>query len=265
MTEGNAVWFVIVAAGMAAALTTLSPEIAWTMNHAWQEESAAARRGRLSARPGPRLGKPEIAPGIETLEIEGSRTALVSVPSGYRPDRPAPLLVLLHGAGGDAQQAIGWLEATADKAGAILVAPQSEGRTWDVILGGYGRDVARIDRALADVFRRFAVDPACLGIGGFSDGASYALSLGLINGDVFRRVIAFSPGFAAPTQTRDQPRFFVSHGTEDEILPVAVCSRRLVPRLRNSGYEVVYREFEGGHVMPPAIRQEALDWLIDAP
>jgi phospholipase/carboxylesterase len=232
------------------------------MNHARPQESAESRQGRLSARPASGSHKPEVVSRIETLEFEGSRAALVSVPPEYRPDPPAPLLVLLHGAGGDARQAIGWLEATAHEAGVILVAPQSEGRTWDVILGGYGGDVVRIDRVLTDVFRRFAVDPARLAIGGFSDGASYALSLGLMNGDLFRHVVAFSPGFAAPTRIRGQPRFFVSHGTQDGILPVAACSRRLVPRLRNSGCEVVYREFEGGHVMPPVIRQEALDWLI---
>jgi phospholipase/carboxylesterase len=255
-------WLRFIAVILATILIALSPENAWTMNHARPEESAETRQGRLSARPASGPQKPEVVPSIETLEFEGGRTALVSVPSEYRPDRPAPLLVLLHGAGGDAQQALGWLEAVADEAGAILVAPQSEGRTWDVILGGYGEDVARIDRVLIEVFRRFAVDPARLAIGGFSDGASYALSLGLMNGDLFRHVVAFSPGFAAPTQIRGQPRFFVSHGTQDEILPIAACSHRLVPRLRNSGYEVVYREFEGGHVMPPAIRQEALDWLI---
>jgi phospholipase/carboxylesterase len=32
-------------------------------------------------------------------------------------------------------------------------------------------------------------------LGGFSDGASYALSLDLTNGDLFASLIAFSPGF----------------------------------------------------------------------
>lgn len=229
-----------------------------------EQEVEAARWGRLSARPAPGPDKPGAAPGVEVPGgSDGDGEALVLVPADYRPDRPAPLLVLLHGAGGDARQAIGWLRAAADKAGVILVAPQSFGRTWDVILGGYGRDVARIDHVLSGVFRRFAVDPALVGIGGFSDGASYALSLGLINGDLFRRVLAFSPGFASPTQKRGRPEFFISHGMEDRILPIDPCSRRLVPKLRRGGFEVVYREFDGGHVIPPAILGEALDWLLD--
>ena len=33
---------------------------------------------------------------------------------------------------------------------------------------------------------------------GFSDGASYALSLGAANGDLFTHIAAFSPGFMRP-------------------------------------------------------------------
>lgn len=220
--------------------------------------SAVARHGRLSARP-------HLAAGIENVTVAGRQVALVSVPPGYRPDRPAPLLVLLHGAGGDAVQAIGWLQDRADAAGLMLLAPQAEDRTWDVILGGYGPDVERIDAALDHVFRRFAVDPERLAIGGFSDGASYAVSLGIINGALFKRVAAFSPGFAAPTAARDSPRFFVSHGIRDEVLPIGSCSRRLVPKLRSAGFDVDYREFDGGHILPPDILAEAVDWLLRAP
>lgn len=249
------------------------PETAWTMNSPRKEVDAAARRGRLAARPVPgphrrphgHPGRPgEAAPAVETLNDAGGPTALVSVPSGYRPDRPAPLLVLLHGSGGTARQAIGWLEGAVE-ASIILVAPQAEGRSWDFVLGGYGPDVARIDRVLAVVFDRFSVDPGHLAIGGFSDGASYALSLGLVNGDLFSRVVAFSPGFAAPTRTCGRPRFFVSHGTGDSVLPIGACSRRLVPRLRDAGYDVTYREFDGGHDMPPAVLRDALAWLLDTP
>jgi len=54
-------------------------------------------------------------------------------------------------------------------------------------------------------------------IQGFSDGASYALSLGLTNGDLFTHVIAFSPGFAAPAEQRGRPRIYVSHGVAQSL------------------------------------------------
>jgi phospholipase/carboxylesterase len=178
-----------------------------------------------------------------------------------RPELPAPLVLLLHGAGGTAQHGLELLVGQADDAGLVLLAPSSQGRTWDLLLGGYGPDVAGIDRALAEVFQRLPVDPSRLAVGGFSDGASYAISLGLTNGDLFSHVLAFSPGFAAPARRRGHPRVFLSHGTRDRVLPIDTCSRRLMPELRQAGYQVRYREFDGGHAIPAAIARDAAAWF----
>jgi predicted esterase len=121
--------------------------------------------------------------------------------------------------------------------------------------------VADIELALAETFSRYAVDPQRLAVGGFSDGASYALSLGLTNGDLFTHVIAFSPGFMRPAERRGNPRLFISHGTQDRVLPIGVCSRRLVPQLQRTGYDLLYREFDGPHTVPPEIAREAARWL----
>jgi phospholipase/carboxylesterase len=217
-----------------------------------------AERGRLLARPSaPTAAAPA---GLLSLGLDGSRDGLLYVPPGYQPDRPAPLALMLHGAGGDAQGGLFALRDLADEAGLLLLAPESRRQTWDVILGQYGPDVEFLDRALAQTFGRYAVDPAHLAVGGFSDGASYALSLGLTNGDLFTHVLAFSPGFMAPGGQQGAPRVFISHGTQDEVLPIDVCSRRIVPRLERAGYDVRYLEFDGPHTVPPAISREALAW-----
>ena len=113
------------------------------------------------------------------------------------------------------------LREQADEAGLILLALSSCGPTWDLILGRgqYGPDIAAIDRALEHAFSRCAVDPARVAVGGYSDGASYALSIGIANGDLFTHVLAFSPGFLAPASQVGSPRIFVSHGTQDRWLP----------------------------------------------
>ena len=149
--------------------------------------------------------------------------------------------------------------------GIILLALSSRGPTWDSILGRgrYGADIVAIDGALEHTFSRCAVDPQHVGVGGYSDGASYALSLGLANGALFSHVLAFSPGFLAPTGQTGSPRIFVSHGIEDGWLPIDSCSRRIVPQLERAGYEVRYREFEGGHVVPPGIAREAAIWFTN--
>jgi phospholipase/carboxylesterase len=131
-----------------------------------------------------------------------------------------------------------------------------------VLVGSYGPDVEFIDRALDWVSNRLTLDTRRLAITGFSDGASYALSLGITNGDLFTRVIAFSPGFMAPATRRRKPQVFVSHGTRDRVLPIERCSRRIVPQLDHAGYRVRHREFEGGHVVPPEIGYQAVRWFV---
>ena len=219
-----------------------------------------ARQGHLAARLRP-AGSREVTPGLHQLNLDTGADALLYVPPGIRSTTPASLVLLLHGAGATAQHGLNLLIGQADDAGLVLLAPSSQAETWDILLGGYGPDVARIDRALQQVFERVAVDPARLAVGGFSDGASYAVSLGLVNGDLFSHVLAFSPGFAAPGDRRGTPRLFVSHGTGDRVLPIDACSRVLIPMLRRVGYPVHYREFEGGHAVPAAIVAEAVAWL----
>jgi phospholipase/carboxylesterase len=150
----------------------------------------------------------------------------------------------------------------ADAEGLILLAPDSRDTTWDVArTGAFGGDVDFVDRALDLVLARYAVDPSRVVAEGFSDGASYALALGLLNGDLFTHLIAFSPGFLTEGSRRGEPRLFVSHGVRDRVLPIELCSRRIVKDLRGDHYDVLYTEFEGGHGVPDAIARAALDWL----
>lgn len=216
----------------------------------------------LQARPQPGTALEAERPGLSPLGLDAARDALPYVPTGYQVTAPAPLVLSLHGAGGDAQGGLYPLQPLADDGGFLVLSVPSRGRTWDAVLGAFGPDVAFIDQALGWTFDRYAVDPASVAVAGFSDGASYALSLGLANGDLFGHVLAFSPGFIAPAPSQGQPRLFISHGTADTVLPIDQCSRRIVPQLRAAGYDVAYREFDGPHTVPPDIAQMATTWFL---
>jgi phospholipase/carboxylesterase len=208
----------------------------------------------------------EAEPAGTGLRRLGRQGALLYVPSGYRPGRAAPLLVMLHGAGGDAGHSIGLARAHAERFGFLLLAPKSKGASWDAISERrFGPDVSALDSALKEVFAAYSVDHGRVAIGGFSDGASYALSLGLANGDLFGDILAFSPGFVAPGRRRGRPRISISHGTGDRILPIAETSRRIVPELRRAGYTVRFEEFAGGHEVPERIARRFLEALAEAP
>lgn len=219
-----------------------------------------SREGRLTARPGEVINVQ--ASGLIELKLESKCDGFIYVPAGYDVRKSAPLILMLHGAGGSAQHALPLLRSLADEAGTILLAPDSRRQTWDIIEGGYGPDVDFIDRVLEQTFIRYAVDTKHIAIAGFSDGASYALSLGVTNGDLFTHVIAFSPGFMVSSSRHGQPSLFISHGTEDRVLPIEVCSRKIVPQAKKVGYGVLYREFNGPHTVPGETASEAMEWFL---
>ena len=222
--------------------------------------SRAESAVRLRARPG-KVAAGDRKPGVTPLNLRQERDALLYTPVSA-PD-PAPLVLYLHGATGNEQQGMRRLNALADEFGFMVLSPASQEGTWDAIRSSYGPDVRFIDQALARVFSQHNIDPGRVAVCGFSDGASYALGLGLSNGGLLRQVMAFSPGFVPPgIEESGTPRIYISHGTKDQILPIDTCSRRLVPHLQQAGYNVKFREFDGPHGVPPEIAREAVDWFL---
>ena len=219
--------------------------------------ASRAADGRLDARPSAAPAGPPPAPGTSALDLDLGTEVLLAVPPG----EVGALLVFCHGAGGSAADALRAVGDLATARGVAVLAPTSAGTTWDLIAGGLGRDVAVLDAALADVFTRLPV--AHVALAGFSDGASYALSLGVANGDLAEAVLAFSPGFVAVPGRYGRPRFWISHGTDDRVLPVERCGRRVAAALRADGYDVSYDEFAGGHVVGPDLVTAALGWWLD--
>jgi phospholipase/carboxylesterase len=204
----------------------------------------------------------KVGPGRHDLASKGA-AALLYVPARYRAERPTPLVILLHGA---TQEPGLWMQpellSVFDSAGVIVLAPQSSEMTWDAVRGNFGPDVRRIDAALAATFSLCNIDPARIALGGFSDGASYALSLGRRNGARFAAIIALSPGFMTKGNDARKPPIYVAHGDRDRILPIEQTSRRLVPELERDGYKVTFREMSGGHWIQPPVLLEGLKWFL---
>jgi phospholipase/carboxylesterase len=241
--------------------------------------SRRAGNGRLGSRPIAVAAGPHPAPGpprppgatwpagVVRLRLDGAAEALLAVPPAEPPQpgepQPRPLLVFFHGAGGSAGDALSAVREPAASRGALVLATTSAARTWDLIAGGLGRDVAVLDAALGEVFGALPVGRVAFG--GFSDGGSYALSLGLANGDLADAVLAFSPGFLAPPGRSGRPRVWISHGADDRVLPVDRCGRRVSAELGAAGYDVAYDEFAGGHVVRPERVTAALDWWLTPP
>jgi len=222
----------------------------------------APEPGRLDSRP--RKATKSVQPGETILSTEGDgRHSVLYVPPGYDASRPTPFVLALHGATGSGDSMLRPTRPPAEKHGAIVLAPSSAGGTWDGIRGNFSDDLPRIDRMLADVFDRCNVNPSRVAVAGMSDGASYALTLGLINGDLFTHVIAHSAGFIIPGSPHGRrPKVFLSHGRQDRILPIDQCGRRIAADLRREGYALDYEEFDGGHMASPEMREKAFAWFL---
>jgi predicted esterase len=205
------------------------------------------------------------APGLYPLQLGTSRDGLLYVPSSYKPQVAAPISLLLHGAGRASNELVTPMRDYADAVGLILLAVDSRSGTWDAIASGvFLEDVQFIERAFAFAMDRVRVDPNRIRVAGFSDGGTYSLSLGLINGDLFTRVAAFSPGFVVNGPRTGKPKFFMTHGTRDTILPIDLTSRQIVPALKQLGYDVTYSEFDGGHGVTEELLEQATTWLASA-
>lgn len=221
------------------------------------EAQAAWRAGLLSSHPTPPIAPP-LSAGLQHPLGEGEGRPILYVPEDL-PEAEIPLVVMFHGATSNPARALQRLGEEPERRKCLVLATKSRGSTWDILQGGYGFDVAVLDYALTSVFRRFPIDPNRIAIAGFSDGASYALSLGVANGGLFTHAMGFSPGFVVPGPRRGRPSIFVSHGREDAILPIDRCGRTVVAMLREEGYPVRYLEFEGGHILPPEMVGIAMD------
>ena len=190
-----------------------------------------------------------------------------------------PVLVLLHGADRQPPNMIKKFAAEANARGIVLLAPSSQGPTWDVVLRaqrppmreGAGplhsarryngsRDSERVEAALAELARHVPVDRGRTVLAGYSDGATFALALGLLRSHAFAGVIAFSPGIGVEVaRPATQRPVFVSHGREDLVLPFATSCDEVVPLLLDEGVQLRFRPFDGGHVMPAEVVTEFLD------
>ena len=191
--------------------------------------------------------------------------AVLYVPPSVLELESAPLVVFLHGALRTVDFFVDGFMKGADENKVIVLAPYAEFGTWDAISYNYfGPDIVGINSALAWVFARWPIDPTRIVLSGFSDGGSYSLAVGRANGDLFSRVVAYSPGYLIGVDPVGQPPLLVTHGYDDTVLPYLYTAEFIVPELMRAGYQVDFRSFQGPHAVPLSIANEVMSDLATA-
>lgn len=202
--------------------------------------------GRLHARPGP--VRFDEAHRLKTFLGLDAKDAILFVPPDLDLSAPVPFVLALHGAGQTANGILGDIDREARRLGFVVLAVPSRGPTWDLANGPVGPDAAFIDLALKTAFERVPVDPGRIAVFGLSDGGSYALSTGMVNGDLFSDVLAYAPMLFAAPSARGTPRFFFSSGRNDRYA-FHSRAREMVGQLEGFGYDVEFHVHRGGHII----------------
>ena len=211
--------------------------------------------------PGAGGGGGRCTPGEHPLRLGNGRVALMRVTPGSSA-RSRGLVLIFHGAGGSPREGLFAFREAWEEPGLVLLAPGSLGSTWSALHDHEDRDLETVNRGLAETWKRCRIDARRVAVGGFSDGATHALSIGLQNGGIFHSVMALSPGRLLDVAHRGRPRVFIAHGTGDHVLPYSRTRASIVPGLRGSGYSVTFRSFTGGHEVPTSISRAAVRWYL---
>jgi hypothetical protein len=204
--------------------------------------------------------------GFVWIERDPQRAFLL-VPDEIDPTRRYPLVTVLHGAGRQDEALARAYRDEPERRQALFLIPRSLHPTWDLIAGVERADLDFLEYAYALVFRRYPVDPAGVALLGYSDGASYALSVGLSNPGLFSAVMGWAAGFKLIDPrgpgSAPHPRVLLEYGTHDQLFPFERIALPMKADLEKLGYPLTFRVDQGGRHWPPSDFQcEALDWFF---
>lgn len=213
----------------------------------------------------------EASPTGEVPVEWGEHRGVLLTPRVIDPAKRYPLITVLHGAGRQDAMLVKASRAEPDKRDALFFVPRSIAPTWDLITGGGRPDLDFFEFAFDLIYRRYPVDPGRQAMVGYSDGASYALSIGLSNPRLFRAVMVWAAGFVAVDDTfvspdDPKPDLYLEYGTQDELFPFQQVALPMRESLQQAGYAVEFSVDEGGKHWPSGYFQtEALNWFEGLP
>ena len=191
------------------------------------------------------------------------RDGVLVIPDSVELEKPKPLLIWLHHGGG-ASTRYKHLYPLAERFGLVMLLLDARHNTWDAVDNPFGADAEFINIALDHVFSKAVIDRSKIALGGLSDGGSYALALGRSNGQLFTHIIGVAPWFLSPPGPRiGTPKIYIAHGKRDNVYPLKVTEKIIVPLLRQQGYVVDFLVFDGPHWVPVEVAEKMLHWFIN--
>ena len=218
---------------------------------------------------------------MEAREHQGTVLRYIVVePDGFDPGRSYPLVVLLHGFGASMRDLVG-LSPSIDRSGYLYIFPNApiemtigpgmRGYAWTTIGPDSSPDEAvraesMLEALIKEVRQRYGAGKGSMVLGGFSQGGMMTYRYGMPNPELFAGLAVLSGGVNGQEELRDrlpgrrdQP-IFISHGTEDGVIPVEEA-RRSLRFLGEEGYTPEYHEYAIGHEISHEVVQDLREWV----
>lgn len=193
-----------------------------------------------------------------------------------------PLIILLHGYGSNEEDLFSFAPELPQDYYVISVrAPfdlQPYGHAWYAIHFDADENkfsdndqakesVKLIANFIDEIVKEYPIDTENINLIGFSQGAILSYATALTYPEKVAKVVALS-GYLnldiipknIDKETINHLKFFVSHGTVDQVIPVD-WARKAKPALDSLGLEVTYKEYPIGHGVAPQNFYDFKTWL----
>jgi predicted esterase len=189
----------------------------------------------------------------------------VYVPSSYDGSKPYPLVIALHGMGGDENSYFeaynkGAFKAEAERHGYIVACPKGR-KPASMYIGDAERDVLDV---MEEMKRAYRIDPDRIYMTGHSMGGFGTWSIAMNHPDLFAALAPVAGGVTNPagmSKIAHIPQIVI-HGDKDPTVPVE-RSRVMVAMGKKLGVELKFVEVPGGDhgsVVAPTFK-DVFEWF----
>jgi len=209
---------------------------------------------------------------IETLKKKTSLIPTTYFPSKYNKEEAAPLMVLLHGYGGNPANIIELYKPLAEHREVVLMACRaSEIQSRNSFYWDFENRIAidKIRRDIESVAKRFNIDKDKIVLSGFSQGGYLCYDFGLKNADLFKGLLPVAGSIPknislSPTAKKDLKLFAFIGLQESENFLAAYDS--LDDRLDELDVPYYLHYSNVGHQYPENTGDaliQAYDWIME--
>jgi phospholipase/carboxylesterase len=202
----------------------------------------------------------------------------VRIPADADTDSPVPVVVMLHGWGGD--EGSMWVFRQAIPPETAIITPRAPLDLEDDAYAWFYRDdplhltdpeslvatIEKLDDFLSQLPQLYPVDPDRMVLIGFSQGAAVSNSLVMARPELVAGVALLAGmGFQLPelipqVMSLAELPVFIAHGTRDEVVPLS-AAQQACETYEQLGADVTYGEYNSGHKMHVQAIKDLRGWV----